>query len=99
MAGDGFVVKWSASAERMFGHAAADAVGRELGDLLVPDEFRARHRAALTRYRETGEGAVLGKSLDVSALHADGTLVPVELVISELSPAPALLFKGVLRSR
>ena len=95
----GFVVQWNPSAERMFGHAAADAVGRELGDLLVPEEFRARHRAALARYRETGEGTVLGEPLDLAALHADGSLVPVELVIAELSPPPALLFKGVLRAR
>lgn len=99
MAGDGFVVQWSESAERMFGHATADAVGRELGDLLVPGEFRARHRAALTRYRETGEATVLGVPLELSALHADGSLVPVELTVTELSPPPSLLFKGVLRPR
>lgn len=99
MAGDGFVVQWSDAAERMFGHASADAVGRELGDLLVPGEYRARHRAALTRYRETGEATVLGVPLDLQALHADGSLIPVELTISELSPRPRLLFKGRLRIR
>lgn len=39
---EGIIRAWNAASERVFGHAAADAVGRSL-DLIVPELFREAH--------------------------------------------------------
>lgn len=38
----GVIRVWNSGAEALFGHPAADAIGRTL-DLIVPPEFRERH--------------------------------------------------------
>jgi PAS domain S-box-containing protein len=78
----GRVTGWGARAETMFGWSTDEACGRSLVDLIVPPEYREDHNAGLARYRQTGEGRVLGTVIEVSALRRDGQEFPVELRIS-----------------
>jgi len=79
---DGRVREWNIAAERLFGYRRERAVGRELVDLIIPPELRARHLAGMAQYRATGEGPVLGRRIEVPALRADGTRLDVELAIT-----------------
>jgi PAS domain S-box-containing protein len=79
---DGRVREWNIAAERLFGYRRERAVGRELADLIIPPELRARHLAGLAQYRATGEGPVLGRRIEVPALRADGNRLDVELAIT-----------------
>lgn len=80
---DGLVHAWSRRAEATFGWTAAETAGKRLVDLIVPPQYRVEHNAGLQRFRETGEGRVLGQVLELTALHRDGHEFPVELRISE----------------
>ena len=97
MAGDGFVVDWNPAAERMFGYSHQAAVGRELAQLIIPDALRGKHRAALARYKETGEATILGRRLELFALRADRTTLPVELTVTRMPQTDPPLFAGFLR--
>ncbi|PYK68233.1 MAG: hypothetical protein DME45_08470 [Verrucomicrobia bacterium] len=79
---DGRVREWNIAAERLFGYPRERAVGRELVDLIIPPELRARHLAGLGHYRATGEGPILGRRIELPALRADGTRLDVELSIT-----------------
>src|SRR3954467_13029212 len=78
----GHIIEFNPAAERVFGHTRAEAVGRELAELIIPESLRDHHRAGLRRFLETGKGAVLGKRLEVNAVRADGTEILVELAIT-----------------
>ena len=80
---NGVVHAWNRRAEATFGWSAAEASGARLVELVVPPQYRDQHDAGLERFRETGEGRVLGQVLELSALHRDGHEFPVELRISE----------------
>jgi diguanylate cyclase (GGDEF)-like protein/PAS domain S-box-containing protein len=75
------VVAWNAGAERLFGHPAAEAVGRGLGELLLPSAERANERQDLVRIVERGE---LDQSLRVAATRGgaarldEWTIVPLK---------------------
>lgn len=45
---EGFITIWNAAAERLFGHAAANAIGRSI-DLIVPERMRGGHGGGLRR--------------------------------------------------
>jgi PAS domain S-box-containing protein len=81
MNGDGRIIGWNRQAEEIFGWPREEAIGRSLGDTIIPERYREQHRRGLARYRETGHGPVLGKRLELSALRRDGTEFPVELTI------------------
>jgi diguanylate cyclase (GGDEF)-like protein/PAS domain S-box-containing protein len=97
----GRVIEFNAAAERVFGYPQADVAGRELAELIVPENLREGHRAALARWSRTtdveGRGSLLGKRVEVPAMAADGRVFPVELSISRLELDGEQVFTATLR--
>jgi PAS domain S-box-containing protein len=57
----GIVQWWNSAASTMFGYGQADVVGHPV-DLLVPEEFRDRHREGFRRVMTGGERHLEGAS-------------------------------------
>jgi len=93
----GRVVEFNPAAERVFGFKRAEAVGKELAELIIPQSMRERHRAGLKHYLETGEGPVLGKRIEVPAVRADGSELMVELAITAFRIEGEAIFTAYLR--
>jgi len=73
----GEVTRWNRAAERTFGWSAAEAIGRNLEEMIIPDRFRAAHRGAITRLAHGGVPRLLGQRLQLWALNRDGHEFPV----------------------
>ncbi|HXF32491.1 MAG TPA: PAS domain S-box protein [Solirubrobacterales bacterium] len=77
------VVEFSAAAEELFGISKADAVGRDLVELIVPPELRESVRYCLSG----GEGEpppaeeLLGRRIEMPGRRGDGSRFRVELTI------------------
>jgi PAS domain S-box-containing protein len=97
MNADGLVTGWNPAAEAIFGHSAADAIGREMAELIVPPRFRDAHRQGLARFLASGQGVVLDRRLELIGLHRDGIEFPVELTITRIPLPGAPTFTGYLR--
>jgi len=80
--GIGNILFWNRAAERIFGHAAGEALGRGLHSLLIPPRFREEHLRGFERFRATGQGPLIGKTVELPAIKRDGTEIPIELSIS-----------------
>lgn len=93
---NGVITAWNAQAEATFGWRRAQAVGRPVADTIVPPEQREAHLRGLAGFLASGEGPALGKRLEVTALHADGHRLPVELTISAV-PGSAPSFAAFIR--
>jgi PAS domain S-box-containing protein len=48
---DGRVIEFNPAAERTFGYRRAEALGKELAELIIPPRLRERHRRGLARCR------------------------------------------------
>ena len=94
---EGRITEFNPAAERTFGHRREDVLGAILGDLIVPPALRERHRRGMARYLATGEGVVIGKRVEMTALRADGTEFPVELAITRIPGNGPPSFTGYLR--
>jgi PAS domain S-box-containing protein len=94
---EGRITEFNPAAERTFGHRREDVLGAVLGDLIVPPALRERHRQGLARYVATGQGTVIGKRVEMTALRADGTEFPVELAITPIPGSGPPSFTGYLR--
>lgn len=65
------------------GYAPAQLVGQPLAGLL-PERYRAQHGRLMAGYLHTGEARMMGQGRDLTALHADGTELPVEIGLSRV---------------
>lgn len=92
----GKIVDWNARAESMFGWPRDQALGRKLGETIVPERYRERHQRGMERYLATGDGPVLNRSLEMSAVRRDGSEFPVELSISPLKTDSVITFCGFI---
>jgi PAS domain S-box-containing protein len=86
---DGRIIEFNPAAEKLFGYKRGDVIGRQMAELIIPPHLRAAHYAGLRRYLETGEARLLGRRLELDAMHADGSIIPVELAIVRI-PLPGL---------
>jgi PAS domain S-box-containing protein len=94
---EGRVVDFNPAAERTFGYAARDAVGRDMAELIIPPELRERHRRGLARYLASEKAVLLDRRLEITGMRADGSTLPVELTITRIDVPGPPTFTGYLR--
>lgn len=74
----GNIIFWNAGAQRTFGYAEQEVLGKPL-TLLIPERFCEAHRQALRHYLATGEKHLIGKTVEVYAVRKEGAEFPVEI--------------------
>lgn len=97
MDSSGLITGWNAHAEELFGWTAEEVLGRHMDQIIIPERYRAAHRAGLTRYHLTGRGPLLDARTRIIALHRDGHEMDVEISITALAEATGVTFVGFLR--
>jgi PAS domain S-box-containing protein len=93
----GRIVEWNTNAEKIFGWSKAEAVGRPVGETIVPPAMRKAHVAGLARYLASGESNVLRRRNEMQGHRRDGSTFPVELVITPVKLNQELVFSGFVR--
>lgn len=95
---NGSILDFNTAAEQIFGHSAQDAIGQNLGELIVPDHHRAAHEAGMQRMRANGERRVVGKGrVKLEAKRSNGDIFPIELAIQSAEIDEAEIFIAFLR--
>lgn len=91
------VVEFNPAAEAVFGYSRAEVIGRDMGQLIVPSHMRKQHEAGMSRYLRSGQSKVIGRRIEMEALHAKGHCFPVELAITEINLPDRRFFTAYLR--
>lgn len=92
----GLVTQWNAAAERLFGYSAAEATGRPVADLIIPDRLRAAHRAGIERVRDGGAPRLTGRRLELVAVDRAGREFPVEMTLQVIDEPGGATFHAFL---
>ncbi|MBX6420455.1 MAG: PAS domain S-box protein [Nevskia sp.] len=91
----GHITLFNRQAEKMFGYAAGEVLGRNVS-LLMPAPHRERHDGYLQRYLRTGEAHIIGIGREVTGQRKDGSVFPVELSVGEFFDGAEHGFVGFL---
>lgn len=94
---NGIVSDWNSQAEKIFGWSHNEALGKTLGELIVPEIHQGAHKSGIERFLRTGEGPILGRRIEVDARRRDGKEIRVELSVTALRRRNGVVFNGFLR--
>lgn len=92
----GAIDRFNPAAERMFGHAEAEVMGKNVS-MLMPSPDREAHDGYLAHYLATGEKRVIGSGREVVGMRKGGATFPMELAVSEVRLADHRMFTGIVR--
>ncbi len=77
----GHIVGFNPAAEHIFGLPAAEAIGRLVADVMIPERDRPAHEAGMRRLASGGQARSLGKRLELTARRTSGEEFPIEMVL------------------
>jgi two-component system sensor kinase FixL len=79
---EGVITEFNRAAETVFGHSRAAVLGTRPSEVLFPPASMAGQQVRIDRYLEAGEGSMLGKRTEVTAVRAGGEAFPAELAMT-----------------
>jgi PAS domain S-box-containing protein len=83
--------------EGIFGYSSKEILGKKVHTLIAPERYSEDYKKGFARFRETGEGPAIGKTLELTAVKKDGTEFPIELSVSALQFKGKWISIGILR--
>jgi PAS domain S-box-containing protein len=81
----------------ILGYSAEEALGQNLHRLLAPEVHLRQHHAAFPEFRRSGQGAAIGKTLELPAKGKNGQEITVELSLSAVALKDGWNAIGILR--
>ena len=94
--GGGVIEEFSLAAERVFGYAAEEIIGRNVRELM-PEPYQSEHDGYLERYARTHQPRIIGIGREVVARRRDGSLFPAELAVGQVADEEPMRFVGFIR--
>jgi hypothetical protein len=91
---DGRIESFNPAAERMFGYAAPEVLGRNVS-VLMPSPHREEHDGHIARYLAGGEARIIGIGREVEGRRRDGSVFPLDLAVAEFRVGAARAFAGI----
>ncbi len=94
---EGRVVFWNKAAELILGYKDEEIMGKVLHEVIAPVRYLPLYREKFPHFTRTGEGAAVGKTLELEAVHRNGREIPVELSLAAIRYRGKWHGVGVLR--
>jgi len=79
---NGEVTFWNKAAEEIFGYKSEEIIGKNLHRIIAPEKYRDKFEKGFKKFKKTGKGRVVGKTLELSILRKDGKEIYIELSVS-----------------
>ena len=92
----GLIQAFNRSAERLFGYAAAEVIGRNVS-VLMGDADAAQHDQHIARFLESGVPHIIGTGREVLARRKDGAALPIFLSVGVMPDGATPRFLGFVR--
>jgi PAS domain S-box-containing protein len=93
----GNIIYWNPTAEETFGYSFKEITGKELHRLLAPQRYHEAYLKGLSKFRQSGQGEAVGKTLELEAVRKDGTEFPIEISLSAIQIKGRWQAVGIVR--
>ena len=94
---NGFITVWNSRAEQLFGWTTAEIIGKPLSETIIPPAYRELHTRGFKDHLDSEKSLVLNKVREVTALHKNGVIFPIEIAIVAVQQNGADFFCAFIR--
>ena len=94
---DGKIEFWNAAAENMFGYKYIEVYNQDLHNLLAPQRYHEAYHKGFIKFKYSGKGYAINRTLELKGLHKEGHEIDVGLSLSSLKINDSWHSLGILR--
>jgi sigma-B regulation protein RsbU (phosphoserine phosphatase) len=92
----GMIQSVNPAAERIFGYAPGELLGRSI-NVLMPEPYCSQHDRYLQRYLQTGEANIIGYGRQATGLRKNGMAFPISIAVNDMRIDGKVYFTGIIR--
>ncbi len=93
---EGTIRSFNTSAEKTFGYAASEIIGKNV-NMLMPSEFHETHTRFMSEQAGKTDNRIIGVSREVFGQRKDGSRFPIEIALGKATIAGNLVYTGIIR--
>jgi len=97
MDSDGKISFWNQAAREIFGFPADEVIGKTLHEVLAPKRYHERYSKAMKKFKQTGEGDAVGKTIELVGTRRNGEEFPIELSLTSVRMGDEWVAIGIIR--
>ena len=91
------LVFWNPSAKEMLGYDEEEFAGKDFHDITAPKSFYEAYKKGYKKFSNSGEGAAIGKTLELTAVRKGGIEFPISLSLSGVQLGGRWYGIGIMR--
>ena len=95
--GLGKTIYYNKATEDLFGYSSKELLGLPLHEFIAPDKYAKQYTLGLEKFKDTGQGNAIGKTVEMTARNKNGQLFPVELSLSGIQIEGVWCAVGLVR--
>lgn len=92
----GKILSANRALQKLFGYLPSELIGKNIS-CLMPEPDRSSHDGYLAKYQQTGKAAIIGIGRQVVGQRRDGSLIAVDLAVSEIQVGNRKMYTGIIR--
>ncbi|MBF0188037.1 MAG: PAS domain S-box protein [Magnetococcales bacterium] len=93
----GDIVALNPAAEQLFGYSRDELLGKNVIDIIVPEEERPRLRKRIRAYRVLKDRLETSKRMNMEGVRSDGGLIDLEMAIVPVPMDHSIFYTGFIR--
>ena len=91
----GMIESMNKAGTNLFGYSVDEVLGKNV-KMLMEDKYSKDHDKYMKAYHGTGIKKIIGIGREVTGLRKDGTIIPIELAVSEIFIDGRTLYTGII---
>ncbi|MNX68903.1 Sporulation kinase E [compost metagenome] len=94
---EGHILRWNPQAEKIFGWSLGEVLGKPMHSMIIPEQYKESHSKGFQNFLKTGEGPIINKTIEITALNKKNIEFDIELTVSPATILDKYIFIAFIK--